>query len=130
MSFPLGKRHTGIYLLDVSGHGVPAALLSVTLSRILAPIADQPSLVEQKTSGDMTPKMPAEVAADLNRRFPMSQNGLQYFTLFYGVLDVEKTGSQICFRGPSPGIAHFGQGENELSCRRQRSDRLVRRFSF
>jgi sigma-B regulation protein RsbU (phosphoserine phosphatase) len=35
--FPIGARQVGMYLLDVSGHGVPAALLSVTLSRLMAP---------------------------------------------------------------------------------------------
>src|SRR5262249_34779536 len=27
--FPIGDTHVGLYVLDVSGHGVPAALLSV-----------------------------------------------------------------------------------------------------
>ena len=38
--YPLGERHVGLYLLDVSGHGVPAALLAVTVGRFLSPTAD------------------------------------------------------------------------------------------
>ena len=34
---PLGGSRVGLYLLDVSGHGVASALLSVTLSRVLSP---------------------------------------------------------------------------------------------
>src|SRR3984885_6757546 len=35
--FAMGEQHVGFYLLDVSGHGVPAAMLSVTLSMMLTP---------------------------------------------------------------------------------------------
>jgi len=35
-AFALDDEHLGLYLLDVSGHGVPAALLSVTVSRLLS----------------------------------------------------------------------------------------------
>ncbi len=35
--FQLDEHHMGLYVLDVSGHGVPASLLSVTLSRVLTP---------------------------------------------------------------------------------------------
>ena len=50
--FPLADgRHVGLYLLDVSGHGVPAALLSVTLSRMLLPASNQPSMVERRAGG-------------------------------------------------------------------------------
>src|ERR1700761_607368 len=33
--FPIGEHHVAFYLLDVSGHGVPAAMLSVALSMML-----------------------------------------------------------------------------------------------
>ena len=35
--FRLDDRQVGAYVLDVSGHGVAAALLSVTVSRFLSP---------------------------------------------------------------------------------------------
>jgi sigma-B regulation protein RsbU (phosphoserine phosphatase) len=117
--FPLGKRHAGIYLLDVSGHGVPAALLSVTLSRILAPLSDQSSLVEKRVDGSLTPRPPCEVAQDLNRRFPMSGGSLQYFTMFYGVFDLEKRVLKYVSAGHPPalhvsaaGQAKFLEGQN------------------
>src|SRR5688572_26376898 len=34
---PLGDGRVGVYIFDVSGHGVSSALLSVTLSRLLSP---------------------------------------------------------------------------------------------
>jgi sigma-B regulation protein RsbU (phosphoserine phosphatase) len=103
--FRLDSNHIGLYVLDVSGHGVSASLLSVTLSRVLIPRRD-PSCLFIKTNG--TPgtgilTSPAEVATRLNRMFPMSEDGLQYFTLIYGVLDTrEGVFRYICAGHPPP----------------------------
>jgi PAS domain S-box-containing protein len=43
---PLDDRHIGVYILDVSGHGVAAALLSVTLSHILSLVPDRSVLYQ------------------------------------------------------------------------------------
>src|SRR4051812_27348593 len=42
---PLGDGKVALYILDVSGHGVSAALLSVTLSRLLSPPTDPSSIL-------------------------------------------------------------------------------------
>src|SRR6185436_9493457 len=42
---PLGAGKVGLYVLDVSGHGVASALLSVALSRLLAPPPDPSSIL-------------------------------------------------------------------------------------
>ena len=42
---PLGDGRVGLYILDVSGHGVASALLSVTLSRLLSPPSDPSSIL-------------------------------------------------------------------------------------
>ena len=77
-----------LYLLDVSGHGVPAALLSVTATRSLHPRAGgAPSLVAGPgTSPDAV--APVLVASRLNALYPMESNGDHYFTMIYGLLDV------------------------------------------
>lgn len=90
--FRLDADHIGMYVLDVSGHGVPAALLSVTLSRMLAPVDGRSSLVRRQVEGSgavqITP--PGEVARELNRRFQLESGAEQYFTFSYGVLDVAR----------------------------------------
>jgi sigma-B regulation protein RsbU (phosphoserine phosphatase) len=83
-AFGLTGGHVGFYVLDVSGHGVPSSLLSVTLSRLLAPVPGHPSLVERAhASGHLEPRRPLDVVEELNRRFPMGEGGGQY----YGLLD-------------------------------------------
>lgn len=87
--FQLDADHVGLYVLDVSGHGVSASLLSVTLSRVLIPRRDPSCLFIKANRAPEADTLisPAEIASRLNRMFPMSENGRQYFTLIYGILD-------------------------------------------
>lgn len=107
----LDEDQIGLYVLDVSGHGVSAALLSVTLSRLLSPPSDPAStLVKGRdTAGkfDLTP--PAEVAERLNLLFPYDIATEQYATLVYGVLDV-LTGDFRYVSAGHPGPLHLDAG--------------------
>jgi len=87
--FALGADHVGMYLLDVSGHGVAASLLAVQLSRVLSPTPAEASLLLRPGHGNWSQRLvpPAEVAAALNRHFPFELNAEQYFTLVYGILN-------------------------------------------
>jgi PAS domain S-box-containing protein len=89
--FRLDDKHMGIYLLDVSGHGVQASLLSVTLSRFLTPNSGHISILKQHKAHSPGYSLvpPADVAEELNREFPMNPETLQFFTLIYGILDLE-----------------------------------------
>jgi sigma-B regulation protein RsbU (phosphoserine phosphatase) len=67
--------HFALYLLDVCGHGVGAALLSVAALNVLR-------------SGSMPGtdfRNPSEVLRAVNRAFPMEEQNNRYFTLWYGV---------------------------------------------
>lgn len=67
--------HFAIYLLDVCGHGVGAALLSVSALNILR-------------SGQLladSPGNPGVVLEALNQMFPMESQNQQYFTCWLGV---------------------------------------------
>lgn len=79
---PVDTGRTVVYVLDVSGHGVTAALLSVTLSRLLSTAGDAGSLVVRD---GLVP--PAKVAQDLDRRFPWDEGTEQFFTILYGIVD-------------------------------------------
>ena len=104
--FPIGDSHFGFYLIDVVGHGVPASLLAVTLTRTLDVIPDHPCLVCRPSgSGALEPAPPDEVAHRLNAHFQMDEQSNQYFTLFYGVIDCRTRELQFVTAG-HPGPAH------------------------
>lgn len=86
---PLDDDHVALYVLDVSGHGISAALLAVTLHRVLSTLAEQNSLVRRRRpDGRLEPVPPAEVATFLNREFRFHLEHRQYFTILYGVLSL------------------------------------------
>ena len=103
--FQINDTHIGLYLLDVSGHGVQAALLSVTLCRVLTPLSDQPNLVRRRNpqSDSFEPTPPGEVVAELNRRFQVNPDTGQYFTIHYAVLNTETYELRsVCAGHPGP----------------------------
>jgi sigma-B regulation protein RsbU (phosphoserine phosphatase) len=85
----IGDRYLIAYVLDVSGHGVPAALLSVTAMHALAPAGEGPSLLLGPQNGDgLGPvRSPARTVAELNRRFCASDNDGRFLTMVLFALD-------------------------------------------
>ncbi|WZO99912.1 SpoIIE family protein phosphatase [Isosphaeraceae bacterium EP7] len=104
--FRLDKHLIGLYVLDVSGHGVASSLLSVALSRLLTPIIDPTALLRQPVEGSDEFRVvpPAEVADQLNRRFSFDDTTEQYFTILYGILDLS-TGLLKYACAGHPGLA-------------------------
>jgi sigma-B regulation protein RsbU (phosphoserine phosphatase) len=102
--FGLDDDRVAAYVLDVSGHGVAAALLSVTVSRFLSPAPDPSSMLWRRLDdrpaaadddatyarADFGVESPGNVAARLSRRFPFDQRTWQYFTMVYGLLDTRR----------------------------------------
>ncbi len=82
---PLGHDCIGLYVLDVSGHGVGASLLSFTLTHLLSPHVGGVLLAEGGASAPSVVPPPV-VAERLNRQFPMDRTR-QYFTLVYGTIE-------------------------------------------
>lgn len=76
--FRLDDTHIGVYVLDVSGHGVRASLQSFSLNQDLRPLQNGPNLLS-----------PEEVFARLNVKYPMDMQTGMFFTILYGVLDIQ-----------------------------------------
>ncbi len=71
----IDAEHMAVYLLDVCGHGVGAALLSVSaLNAIRSEALPQTDFRD-----------PGAVLAGLNRAFPMERHNDMFFTAWYGV---------------------------------------------
>jgi sigma-B regulation protein RsbU (phosphoserine phosphatase) len=99
----------GLYLLDVSGHGVQAALLSSALSNLLTATPRAGSVLCECSPDDGSVEVisPAEVAARLNHRFPMSMETGQFFTIHYGVLYLPHMEYRCISAGhPAPIVVH------------------------
>ena len=74
----LDADHIAIYLLDVCGHGVGAALLSVSaLNSIRSEALPQTNFHN-----------PGAVLAALNKAFPMERQNDMFFTIWYGVYQI------------------------------------------
>jgi PAS domain S-box-containing protein len=86
---PLGDGKVGLYILDVSGHGVASALLAMALSRVLSSPSEPSSILTRAAGFPDRPAItpPAEVADRLNQLFPYNTTTEQFATLIYGVLD-------------------------------------------
>jgi sigma-B regulation protein RsbU (phosphoserine phosphatase) len=98
-----------LYLLDVSGHGVPAALLSVTATRSLNPGAGGAASLVAGPGANPDAVDPAQVASRLNALYPMMSNGGHYFTMIYGLLDVRSRRLRFTVAGhPRPILAREG----------------------
>ncbi|MDM8794936.1 PP2C family protein-serine/threonine phosphatase, partial [Klebsiella pneumoniae] len=100
--FPLGE-HLGFYCVDVSGHGVGAAMMSLAVARqFLHGRAVERFLF----SADNQPASPAEVVQILNGRFCSDEAEIvSYFTLIYGVIDLTTGEGKLCQAGhPTPFI--------------------------
>lgn len=143
--YPVNEFYVGFYHLDVSGHGIPSAMLSVTLSKILAQSSVSDSMIKRSLSRkpyyEIVP--PAKLIGSLNRRFQMEDDAMQYFTMIYGLLDLRDNIMKMSQAGhPSPivlrrngEIQRIGEGgfpvgmlpnleyEN-IECKFQRGDRL------
>lgn len=104
----LDADRVALYVLDVSGHGVASALMSVSLGRLLSPPSDASSILVRGGDGPgrLDPVSPSEVASRLNRLFPFEINTEQYSTLVYGILDAS-TGDFTYTLAGHPGPVHL-----------------------
>jgi sigma-B regulation protein RsbU (phosphoserine phosphatase) len=105
--FKQDDEHVAMYVLDVSGHGVAAALLSVSVTHHLSQMISNHQTAENGASTGSIIISPASLARELNMLFPMASVGRHYFTFLYGVLNV-KTRS-FCFvsaGSPGPLVVH------------------------
>ena len=100
--FELTPDLIGFYHLDVSGHGIPAALLSASLSRSLIP-GGGPGVAAQADFLD-----PARFLADLNRQLVDPDSEIENFaTIIYGTLDKRTGEAAIALAGhPLPIVLH------------------------
>lgn len=89
--YDLGSSRIGAVIADVSGKGVPAALLMASLH----------STLRSEAKPDT---MPSQVVSRLNKEIFEHTGGQSFITLFYAVIDAEKSKMIYCNAGHVPPI--------------------------
>ncbi|MFC1529599.1 SpoIIE family protein phosphatase [Gemmatimonadota bacterium] len=96
-----GKGRTGVVIADVSGKGIPAALLMANLQAALQGQAIHPGKV-------------AAVVGRVNELLTRSSDVHMYATFFYGVLDRKSGAFAYCNAGHNPPIVQRADGKQEF----------------
>ena len=97
--FKIDAEHLGVYMLDVSGHGVPAAMVTVSVSQFL----QQNSVQLLKNSSFMEP---AQVLNALDKEFPFERFN-NFFTITYFIINVKSGDTTYSNAGhPFPILLH------------------------
>lgn len=110
----LDDTHFAIYLLDVCGHGVGAALLSMSVANLL----------RTQVLADTNFFEPDMVLKALNQRFQMEQHRNMFFTMWYGVFD--QTTRRLCYAsaGHPPAVLLVGRTGADAKTLRLRTQGL------
>ena len=101
----LDSNHLVVYLLDVAGHGVKSALLSISVLNIL----------RSQSLYNTDFYEPWTVLSELNRMFPMNEKGDNYFTIWYGVINLRDRELVYASAGHPPGIL-IPQTNQKIKC--------------
>ncbi|MEJ2053992.1 MAG: SpoIIE family protein phosphatase [Calditrichaceae bacterium] len=102
--FRLDEGNFGVYHIDVSGHGVPAALFSVSLSQMLNTNVSKRNILKVPIPDPPYYKInsPDKVIAMLDEDRSFEKHGL-YFTMIYMIVDIRNKKIQFTRAGHNYG---------------------------
>jgi sigma-B regulation protein RsbU (phosphoserine phosphatase) len=89
----LNDDHWAVYIIDVAGHGVPAAMVAVTVYQYLQPRSGNLMMKPDESPDNHQIRQPAQVLKFLDREYPFERFN-NFFTMNYVVLNV-KTGTLL-----------------------------------
>jgi sigma-B regulation protein RsbU (phosphoserine phosphatase) len=87
------EEHWAFYIIDVAGHGVPAAMVAVTVYQYLQPHSGNLVKRSSNSHGNLEIRGPARVLEFLDQEYPFDRFN-NFFTMNYVVLNI-KTGALI-----------------------------------
>ncbi len=106
---PLDETHLGFYMLDVSGHGVPSAMVTVSVSQLMTPHS---GYLSRKILSPPFHQLvsPGEVLKGLDAEYPFERFN-KFFTIVYLLLDIPQR--RIAYSSaahPAPLLLHRDGG--------------------
>jgi sigma-B regulation protein RsbU (phosphoserine phosphatase) len=105
---PIQDDLTALYILDVSGHGVPAAMVTVSVSQHLHELTNR-----FQTNHDLTITQPASVLKSLDKEFPLERFD-KFFSIFYLIINTKEKTFTYCNGGHPPAILLNQQSPYQL----------------
>jgi serine phosphatase RsbU (regulator of sigma subunit) len=111
----LDDENFAMYLLDVCGHGVGAALLSISVMNVL----------RSNSLPGVNMREPSAVLAALNERFPMENHNNMYFTMWYGVYNNKHRRLAYASGGHPPAVLVAQPGTTGVPARTLRTKGMV-----
>jgi len=98
----ISPNHLVIFLLDMSGHGLGAALPSVSILNLL----------RSRSLNGVDFHQPQQVLSALNKVFQMGDQGDKYFTLWYGIYNLADRNLRYASAGHPPAILLTRDGKD------------------
>lgn len=112
--FRLDETHLGLYSIDVSGHGVGAALFSVKLGRRLSNSLRPGGMLKVPIEEPPFYRInPPHVVLDLLDTEDMLGKYGRFFTMVYAVVHLESRQVHFCRAGHNPPLVIHGDGTSE-----------------
>ncbi|HEY9667418.1 MAG TPA: SpoIIE family protein phosphatase [Coleofasciculaceae cyanobacterium] len=110
----LDSEHLAVYLLDASGHGLRAALPTLSVLNIL----------RSRVLPKINYYQPSDVLRGLNETFQMTQRNDKYFTIWYGVYNRVKRQLVYSSAGHPPAILLSGTSNSFIQVKRLKTPSL------
>lgn len=110
----LDPDYLAFYLLDVSGHGLGAALPSISVQNVL----------RSQSLPDVNFYQPSAVLKALNETFQMNDQNDKYFTIWYGVYNRSRRQLTYASAGHPPAVLVTKDAKGEFEATRLRTPNL------
>jgi len=111
----LDEDNFSIYLLDVCGHGVGAALLSISVMNVL----------RSQTLSNTNFHDPEKVLKSLNDSFQMENHNGMFFTMWYGVFNKKTRELTYSSGGHPPAVLIMGPDKQHSTCHHLKTPGMV-----
>jgi sigma-B regulation protein RsbU (phosphoserine phosphatase) len=111
----IDEDYFAMYLLDVSGHGWSAALLSVSVINVL----------RSHALPDTDFRDPQQVLFALNNTFPGEQHNDMFFTIWYGVYNLSSRQMAYDSGGHPPALLFYGSPNEQHKVNQLRTPNFV-----
>lgn len=102
--FKTDENHFALYLFDVSGHGIASGMYSVSLINTL----------KYQNLPDTNFNCPQSVFSALNKLYQIHEHSGMYFTIWYGVFNLQTRELRYAAAGHHPSIISYPSGKTDF----------------